>query len=139
MMITAAHNEHNTTPDRVLCTAFELSEKTRSRVSLQPCQTPQRTMVACDLKRLLDEVSYAQSRYGFCNTALVVSCCEAGRDGFWLHRFLHTQGLANHRETIVMAPHDACKTNSAVGTGRLSQGGGGFSAVAERSRKKLST
>jgi hypothetical protein len=28
MMITAAHNAHNTTPDRVLCTAFELSEKT---------------------------------------------------------------------------------------------------------------
>jgi transposase len=120
MMITAAHSAHNTTPDRVLFTAFALSEKTEKPGFTAAMSNASRTHYgARDLQRLLDEVAYAQSRYGFCNTALVVSCCEAGRDGFWLHRFLHTQGLANHMETIVMAPHDACKTNSAVGTGRL--------------------
>jgi transposase len=25
-----------------------------------------------------------------------VSCYEAGREGFWLHRFLQAQGLSNH-------------------------------------------
>ena len=25
----------------------------------------------------------------------VVSCYEAGRDGFWLHRFLHAHGIEN--------------------------------------------
>ena len=29
-------------------------------------------------------------------TALVVSCYEAGREGFWLHRFLQGQGITNH-------------------------------------------
>ena len=28
--------------------------------------------------------------------ALVVSCFEAGRDGFWLHRLLSAHGVINH-------------------------------------------
>ena len=36
------------------------------------------------------------SRFGLPETAPVVSCYEAGREGFWLHRFLQAQGITNH-------------------------------------------
>src|SRR5262245_28140246 len=52
-------------------------------------------MAARDLKRLLDEVAHAKSRFGLYATAPVVSCYEAGREGFWLHRFLQAHGITN--------------------------------------------
>jgi transposase len=53
-------------------------------------------MAARDLKRLLEEVAHAKARCGLPATAPVVSCYEAGREGFWLHRFLQAQGITNH-------------------------------------------
>jgi len=41
-----------------------------------------------DLRRRLDAPDEA--------SALVVSCFDAGRDGFWLHRFLTAHGVLNH-------------------------------------------
>ena len=41
-----------------------------------------------DLRRRLDAPDET--------SALVVSCFEAGRDGFWLHRFLTAHGVLNH-------------------------------------------
>ena len=41
-------------------------------------------------------MAQAKSRFGLPDTALVVSCYAAGREGFWLHRFLQAQGLTNH-------------------------------------------
>src|SRR5712691_10165354 len=38
----------------------------------------------------------AKRRFGLPDTAPVVSCYEAGREGFWLHRFLQAQGITNH-------------------------------------------
>jgi transposase len=52
-------------------------------------------MAARDLKRRLDEVAHAKVRFGLCETVPVVSCYEAGREGFWLHRFLQAHGIAN--------------------------------------------
>jgi len=51
-----------------------------------------RTLRARDTKRLLEEIEKARSAV---NARRVVSCYEAGRDGFWLHRFLHAQGIEN--------------------------------------------
>jgi transposase len=45
---------------------------------------------------LLHEVAQAKKRFGLPDTAPVVSCYEAGREGFWLHRFLQAQGITNH-------------------------------------------
>jgi transposase len=42
---------------------------------------------------LLQEVAQAKRRFGLPETAPVVSCYEAGREGFWLHRFLEAQGI----------------------------------------------
>jgi transposase len=44
---------------------------------------------------LLDEIAKAKKRFDLPEDAPVHSCYEAGRDGFWLHRFLESQGIAN--------------------------------------------
>jgi len=55
----------------------------------------ERTIAAGDLAALHEEVSRAQRRFGLSASARVVSCFEAGRDGFWLHRHLLEAGIDN--------------------------------------------
>ena len=40
-------------------------------------------------------MAHAKARFGLGATAPVVRCDEAGRAGFWLHRFLQAQGISN--------------------------------------------
>ena len=44
---------------------------------------------------LLEQVGKAKAKWGLESEARVVSCYEAGRDGFWLHRQLLALGIAN--------------------------------------------
>ncbi len=84
------------TPELYL--AFELGQ-TRWKLGFTPGlgQRPrERTIPARDLERLVVEVARATERFGLPPATPVVSCYEAGRDGFWLHRFLVAQGIANH-------------------------------------------
>jgi transposase len=55
----------------------------------------QRTMRARDLAALEQEMAKAKKRFRLAEDAPVVSCYEAGRDGFWLHRYLTARGVAN--------------------------------------------
>lgn len=55
----------------------------------------QRTVGTGDLNGLMLEIARARHRLGVPESARVVSCYEAGRDGFWLHRFLLSQGVEN--------------------------------------------
>ena len=41
------------------------------------------------------ELAQARRHFGLPATAPVVSCYEAGRDGFWIHRYLTTLGVRN--------------------------------------------
>ena len=88
-MTTATHSKHDTTTDRVLFMAFELSEKTwKLGFTTGHGQKPrERSIAACHQAHLLQEVAQAKKRFGLPETAPVVSCYEAGREGFWLHRF----------------------------------------------------
>src|SRR5262245_27356190 len=54
-----------------------------------------RTIRARDLIAVEREVELAIKRFRLPRDARVVSCYEAGRDGFWLHRFLHARGIEN--------------------------------------------
>jgi len=59
-------------------------------------QRPLRRQVATrDGKALLAQIAWAKQRLGLPADAPVASCYEAGRDGFWLHRFLVAHGVAN--------------------------------------------
>jgi hypothetical protein len=51
-----------------------------------------KTLRARGTERLLAEIEKARIAVG---ARRVVSCYEAGRDGFWLHRFLHAHGIEN--------------------------------------------
>jgi transposase len=55
----------------------------------------QRTIRARDLAALEQEIAKARKRFHLAEDAPVVSCYEAGRDGFWLHRYLTSRGVAN--------------------------------------------
>jgi transposase len=46
-------------------------------------------------RQLLFEIKQAKRRFGLPEEAPVISCYEAGRDGFWLHRFLMANGIEN--------------------------------------------
>jgi transposase len=54
-----------------------------------------RTILARDLGALQREVQLAKVRFGLPENTTVFSCYEAGRDGFWLHRYLDKEGVQN--------------------------------------------
>lgn len=53
----------------------------------------ERSVAAGDLAALLREIGEARRKLGLAETAPVVSCYEAGRDGFWIHRALIANGV----------------------------------------------
>jgi transposase len=55
----------------------------------------ERNVPARDGERLLGEIGSAKRRFGLSATSKVRSCYEAGRDGFWVHHYLTSQGVEN--------------------------------------------
>src|SRR5256712_6123389 len=98
MTTAATHNEPGTTTEATLCVAFELSEKTwKLGFTIGHGQKPrERTVTARHHEHVLDEIAQAKRRMGLPESAAVVSCYEAGREGFWLHRFLQGHGITNY-------------------------------------------
>jgi len=87
-------------PSTTLMLAFDLgSTKWTLGFTTAPAQRPRiRTMPAGDLDTLVKEIQLATGRFGLPLGAPVRSCYEAGRDGFWLHRWL----LAHEVENVVV-------------------------------------
>src|SRR3977135_1467563 len=48
------------------------------------------------MDRLIEEIGRAKVRLQLPAEAPVISCYEAGREGFWLHRYLVAQGITNY-------------------------------------------
>ena len=79
---------------KTLYVAFELGEKDW-KLAMSPSldNRPRlRSLRARATDRLLAILDQERERMG---AARIVSCYEAGRDGFWLHRFLRAQGVQN--------------------------------------------
>ena len=55
-----------------------------------------RDVPARDLGSLSSEIDKALRHFRLASTTAVVSCYEAGRDGFWLHRFLEGEYILNY-------------------------------------------
>jgi transposase len=81
----------------VLYLAFELSQKQwKLGFTIGIGQPPRiRNITARDLNALHWEIRQARQRFHLPENTSVVSCYEAGRDGFWMHRYLQQQGIAN--------------------------------------------
>ena len=95
--MTAAYTGNVSTPGGVLHLAFELGwTHWKLAFTIGYGQKPrQRTIRARDLAALEQEIAKAKKRFQLADAAPVVSCYEAGRDGFWLHRYLTARGIAN--------------------------------------------
>jgi transposase len=85
------------TIERNLYLAFELSAaKWKLGFSTGLGQHPRRrTVDAGELLTLRQEIEMAKRRFGLAADTPVKSCYEAGRDGFWLHRYLLEQEIEN--------------------------------------------
>ena len=61
-------------------------------------QTSRYQVKACDAKALLDLIDRVRARVAreLGRPVEVMSCFEAGYDGFWLHRVLEAHGIRNH-------------------------------------------
>ena len=85
------------TPSQVeLYMSFELADKTWKLTLSDGRRGPSRyTVDAGDTVAVLECLTKARTRCGLSAQCKVHSCYEAGRDGWWLHRWLVEQGIDN--------------------------------------------
>src|SRR5205807_9814192 len=99
LTMTATRKQHSTrqTKGRVLYLAFELGwNEWKLAFATGPTDNPRlRSIGGRNTEAVLQEIANAKIRFGLEANAVVHSCYEAGRDGFWLHRFLESQGIVN--------------------------------------------
>lgn len=95
--MTATRDPQSTAPAARLHLAFDLGwGEWKLAFTVGHGQPPRlRTIRARDLDALDRELARAKERFGLPADAAVVSCYEAGRDGFWLHRWLVARGIDN--------------------------------------------
>jgi transposase len=93
----ATRKDQATTHQPTLFLAFELGVNTwKLGFTTGAAQRPrERSMPAGAIGVLHEEIARAKQRFGLPHDARVVSCYEAGRDGFWLHRCLVASGVEN--------------------------------------------
>jgi transposase len=96
--MSATHVSDSTTATApVLYLALELSWTSwKLAFTVGAGQKPRlRSIPARDTDALMLEIRKAKHRFGLSDETPVISCYEAGRDGFWLHRYLEHQGIEN--------------------------------------------
>ena len=85
----------DTTKKEVLHLAFELSQNKWKLGFSDGNRMRFKTIVARNLKQLQEEIEKAKQRFKLKADVRIMSCYEAGRDGFWLHRHLLSCGIEN--------------------------------------------
>src|SRR5688572_12333382 len=86
------------TPTMTLLLAFELGDRTwKLGFSTGVGQRPHvRQVAAGAVDQVLEEIGRLKRRLKLPPDAPVISCYEAGREAFSLHRYLLAQGVTNH-------------------------------------------
>jgi transposase len=81
-----------------LLLAFELGERAwKLGFTVGMGQRPRiRQIRAGAVGVVVEEIARAKRRFGLPVDVPVISCYEAGRDGFWLHRYLVAHAIGNH-------------------------------------------
>jgi transposase len=97
-MMTMTRAGESTGPRECLLLAFELGRRTWKRgFTVGMGQRPRLCHIPAGAVSALDQqIARAKRRFGLPTEAPVSSCYEAGRDGFWLHRYLQAHGITNH-------------------------------------------
>jgi len=94
-MSQTTHKAESKAVDRSLYLALDLGwSQWHLAFTTEFGQKPRlRTVHARDLPALQEEIRRAKERFDLPAQARVASCFEAGRDGFWLHRYLLSIGV----------------------------------------------
>ena len=79
----------------VLYMSMELSDKTWRLAFGDGAHQGQVGIESADIAGLSEQVDRAKRKWGLAEPVRVVSCYEAGRDGFWLHHQLAQLGIEN--------------------------------------------
>jgi len=87
--------ETNTTKEQLLHLSFELSDTKWKLASSDGKRVRTKGIAARNLEQLQEEIERARQRFKLQDDVKIVSCYEAGRDGFWLHRYLLSCGIEN--------------------------------------------
>jgi transposase len=82
-------------PVSVLYVAFELANSTWKLACSDGSRLRHVTVTAGDLAQVQKALIGARRHFGLGDKVHTVSCYEAGRDGFWLHRYLQSCGIDN--------------------------------------------
>jgi transposase len=85
----------NNTELAVLYVAFELGNSKWKLAFSDSRKIRHATVEAGDLELVQVGLSSAKKYFVMVEDVRVVSCYEAGRDGFWLHRYLQSCGVEN--------------------------------------------
>jgi len=90
------HDRQYTTNHGDVYCAFELGNKNwKLGFTVGFGQKPrERTILAGDLATVKAEIDLAKRRFDLPENTSVLICYEAGRDGFWLHRYLIQIGVS---------------------------------------------
>ena len=75
--------------------AVELGKKQWKLCFSQGDKIRHRKVDGGDAKAVIAEIELCKTKFGMSATTSVSSCYEAGRDGFWLHRFLEENNIEN--------------------------------------------
>ena len=96
-MEPATRQDESTGKPELLYLSFELGRKEwKLAFAVGQGQKPRiRTISAGDLTAVSQEIARARQRFALGEDVRVVSCYEAGREGFWPHRFLISIGVVN--------------------------------------------
>jgi transposase len=108
----------------VLYLAFELGwSEWKLGFATGPADNPRlRSIGGRNTEVLLTEIAKAKARFGLPGDAPVHSCYEAGRDGFWLHRFLASHGVDNQvvdSSSIEVNRRGRCRKTDRLDVGKL--------------------
>lgn len=87
--------DKDTSLSGLLYIAFELSNKKWKLGFSNGCKQRVKTIDARDWQALHAEIDLSRSKLKCTADCRIVSCYEAGRDGFWIHRALIKDGIEN--------------------------------------------
>jgi transposase len=95
--MTATTRPETSVNEPTLYMAFELSKKEWKLALTSGFGVTQwvRTVASGNWDAVMQTVARARERFGLAASARVVSCYEADRDGFWIHREVIARGITN--------------------------------------------
>ena len=135
---TTTREKHDSTNAPVLYVAFELGKnKWKLGFTTGFGQKPrEKNILARDRGAVLREVTRTKKKFALPEDCTVKSCYEAGRDGFWLDRFLKAEGIENI--VVDSASIEVNRKKKRAKTDRLvrSRRGGHPRAVRARPRRR---